>query len=271
LTTLGSRLTGQRVLVVGASSGIGRATATGAAAEGAVVVAAARRIDRLKELEDIIPLQCDVTNADDIDALVAGAVEEMGGLDAVVYSAGKTKLQALENGRYEDWIEIFSTNVFGATQVTRAALPHLLAKGSQGRVMVLTSDSAEIPYPGLIPYSTSKSALRAYAVGLAAEFTDLRVTDVFVGPTAGTEVSSDDDPELFMEWLPRWHAMGLMRYQTIQVGEVAGTIIDTLASDSPPSFLQATGPRSSQTLEEIFAQAPDDQPAVGSALKSDHQ
>jgi NAD(P)-dependent dehydrogenase (short-subunit alcohol dehydrogenase family) len=271
LTTSDSRLTGQRILVVGASSGIGRATANAAAAEGAVVVAAARRIDRLRELEDIIPFQCDVTSADDVNAVVAGAVEQLGGLDAVVYSAGKTRLQTLDNGSYEDWIEIFSTNVFGATQVIRAALPHLRAEGSQGRVMLLTSDSTEMPYPGLILYSTSKSALRAYAVGLASEFSELRVTDVFIGPTAGTEVSSDDDPKLFMEWIERWYAMGLMRYEMLQAEEVAAMIIDALASDSPPAFLRATGPKSSQSVDDIFAQAPDDQPAVGSALKSDSE
>jgi NADP-dependent 3-hydroxy acid dehydrogenase YdfG len=271
LTTSESRLAGQRILVVGASSGIGRAIARAAAGEGAVVVAAARRVDRLKELEGIIPLQCDVTNSGDVDALVTGAVEAMGGLDAVIYSAGRTKLLPLDQGHYEDWLDLFSTNLFGATQVTRAALPHLRAEGSQGRVLLLTSDSAEMPYPGLIIYSTSKAALRAYAVGLAAECRDLRVTEVFIGPTAGTEVSTDDDPEAMMAWMPLWFEMGLMRYQMLQAEDVASMVVDALVADSPPAVLLATGPRGSQTMEEVMALAPDDQPGIGTALKSDRE
>jgi NADP-dependent 3-hydroxy acid dehydrogenase YdfG len=128
-----------------------------------------------------------------------------------------------------------------------------------------------MPYPGLIVYSTSKSALRAYAVGLAAEYPGLRVTEVFVGPTAGTEVSADDDPEAFMTWMPRWFEMGLMRYSLLQAEDVASMVVDALITDSPPAVLLATGPRGTQTMEEQMALAPDDQPAIGSALKSDRE
>jgi NADP-dependent 3-hydroxy acid dehydrogenase YdfG len=236
--------------------------------EGATVVAAARRLDRLEELDGAIPLACDVTKPGEVEALVEKAVEQMGGLDTVVYATGLSRLHGLDEAKYEDWLELFSTNLFGAAALTRAALPHLLASGSHGRAVFLTSDSADRPYPGLVVYGTSKSALRAYAQGLAAEFSDLRVTEVVIGATAGTEVANNFDPDLFGEWLPRWYEQGYMRYELLQVDDVSPMIIDVLQADSPPAVLRATGPEASQTQEEAQALAPPDQPVVGSALKA---
>ena len=90
-------------------------------------------------------------------------MERLGGLDALVYTAGLSRINPLHEASLDDWAELFGTNVFGAAVVTRAALPHLLADGSQGRALYLTSDSAEKPYPGLVLYSSAKAAILASA------------------------------------------------------------------------------------------------------------
>jgi NADP-dependent 3-hydroxy acid dehydrogenase YdfG len=257
---------GQRTVVLGASSGIGRGLAVRLAQQGATVVAAARRLDRLAELPDVTPMACDVTASGQAEALVASAVEHMGGLDALVYAAGLSRLHRLEHADLSDWLELYAINLFGAALLTRAALPHLLADGSQGRAVYLSSDSADRAYPGLVIYGTTKAALSSYAQGLASEFTSLRVTEILVGPTAGTEVADQFDPVLFGEWLPRWFEQGFVRYDMLQVDDVAAMIVEALDAADPPPRVMATGAEGGQSLSEAEQAAPDDQSPVGSAL-----
>ena len=259
-------VSGQRIIVVGASSGIGRGLAASLAEQGATVVAAARRLDRLTELTGVVPIACDVTVDGQVEALVASAVEQMGGLDALVYAAGLSRLHRLEHTDLSDWQELYSINLFGAALLTQAALPHLLADGSQGRAVYLSSDSADRPYPGLVIYGSSKAALSSYTRGLASEFTSLRVTEILVGPTAGTEVANHFDPDLFGEWLPRWFEQGFIRYDMLQVDDVASMIVEALNAADPPPRVMATGAEGGQSLTEAEQAAPDDQPPVGSAL-----
>jgi NAD(P)-dependent dehydrogenase (short-subunit alcohol dehydrogenase family) len=265
LPTTGS-VPGQRVLVVGASSGIGRGLAVELAAQGAVVAAAARRAERLSELPGVVPLPCDVTSPAAVNAMVDAAVERLGGLDALVYTAGLSRINPLHEAGLDDWAELFGPNVFGAAVVTRAALPHLLADGSQGRAVYLTSDSAEKPYPGLVLYSSAKAALSAYALGLASELPALKVTEVVVGPTAGTEVANHFDPEAFGVWATRWFDEGYVRYEMLQVADVVPMIVDTLAADAPPARVRATGAPATSTIDEAREAAGPDQPVLGSAI-----
>jgi NAD(P)-dependent dehydrogenase (short-subunit alcohol dehydrogenase family) len=257
---------GQRVIVVGASSGIGRGLAAALAQHGALVVGAARRVDRIKELQGVTPVGCDVTTRGDVESLVETAVEVLGGLDALVYATGLGRLNPLDRAEYDEWIELFSTNLFGAALLTKAALPHLLAEGSQGRALYLSSDSADKPYPGLVVYGSSKAALSAYASGLASEFPSLRVSEILVGPTAGTEVANHFDPDLFGELLPKWFEQGFVRFDMLQVDDVTSMIIAALAAEDPPARVMATGAEGSQTIEAAASVAPTDQAAVGSAL-----
>jgi NADP-dependent 3-hydroxy acid dehydrogenase YdfG len=255
--------------VVGASSGIGRGLAVELAAQGAVVAAAARRADRLKELPDVFPLPCDVTSSAAADAMVEAAAERLGGLDTLVYTAGLSRINPLHEASFDDWVELFAANVFGAAIVTRAALAHLLADGSQGRAVYLSSDSAERPYPGLVLYCSAKAALSAYALGLANEFSALKVTEVVVGPTAGTEVANHFDPEAFGVWASRWFDEGYVRYEMLQVIDVVQMIVDTLMAGAPAAQVRATGAPAAATIEEARELAGPDQPGLGSAIAAD--
>src|SRR5687768_3681854 len=123
-------LEGSRVLVVGASSGIGRVLGLQAAAAGASVAFAARR----RELVDSaaaeagggsVGLVCDVRDEASCAAVVADAVAALGGIDAVVYATAIDVLVRIADAPASVWADTFATNVFGAGLITAAALPHL--------------------------------------------------------------------------------------------------------------------------------------------------
>ena len=232
-----------RVLVVGASSGIGATTATVVAGLGARVVGAARRVDRVGALGGVTAVACDVRDAAACDEAVGWAARTLGGLDALVYATGITGLTPLDTAGPELWTEIFATNLFGAAMVTRAALPHLRADGSDGRAVFLSSDSAAKPFPGLVAYGASKSALSAFSQGLASEFPDLLVTEVVVGPTIDTEAADRFDADQFGPWFERWTNEGFMRYGYQASAAVAAVIVDTLRSQRPgPAVTAAAEP-----------------------------
>lgn len=227
-----------RVLVLGASSGIGASAAKALVDSGARVVGAARREARVAELEGVTAKACDVSVPEDCDRVVAAAVEQLGGLDALVYAAGVTWITPLDSTGPERWSEIFSTNLFGAAMVTRAAMPHLLSETSDNRAVYLTSDSVEMPYPGLVAYGASKAALRAYCQGLAGEFAGLRVTEIMVGPTIDTEMGERFD-ETIVGWLARWTDEGYIRFGYQLSADVARVIVDTLRSQAPEGRVTA--------------------------------
>jgi NADP-dependent 3-hydroxy acid dehydrogenase YdfG len=229
------------VLIVGASSGIGREIAAQLVAAGACVAGAARRVERLESLPGVAGFYCDVRDPVQCEAVVAATCDHLGGLDALIYAAGLSRITPLHRAGIEDWQAVFETNVFGAALVTRAALPFLLASPNQGSAMLLSSDSSDLAYPGLVAYSASKAALSRFCQGLAAEVPELKVCEVVVGPTLGTEVSDDFDPVDFQEWAPRWFDGGFVRYEMQQPSDVAAAILAALLAESLPARLVAAG------------------------------
>jgi NADP-dependent 3-hydroxy acid dehydrogenase YdfG len=225
-------LEGYRILVVGASSGIGRSVGVQAALAGASVAFAARRVERLEEAVELaggksFAFPLDVRN----DAECARAVEEtatrFGGIDAVVYATGMSPLFRLSDADGDLWRQLIETNVIGAAMVSRAALPHLEA--SSGRLLFLGSSSVGTPYPGLVAYATSKAALHEYARGLRNEFPWLRVTNFVVGPTI-SEFGNDWNQEVAGEMFGRWMAEGYPCGDVMEVEDMADQVIRVLAS-----------------------------------------
>lgn len=198
-----------------------------------------RRETRIAELDGVVPVACDVGAADQCDRAVEFAVATLDGLDALVYATGTTGLTPLDSAGPEEWTQIFTTNLFGAAMVCRASLPHLRGKGSDGRAVFLSSDSAAKPYPGLVAYAASKAALGAFCQGLASEFADLRVTEVMVGPTVDTEVAEHFDPDEFSRWYTRWCDEGFVRYGYQVSADVAAVILDTLRTEQPGALVIA--------------------------------
>jgi NAD(P)-dependent dehydrogenase (short-subunit alcohol dehydrogenase family) len=200
-------LTGRRVLVVGASSGVGRALGLRAAQAGARVVFAARRVERCAEAareagNDALALRCDVRDAAACKALIHGVEHAFGGLDALLYATGLSPLAMLESATAEEWQEVLAANVIGASLVTAAALPALRA--SQGRAVYISSYSVRMPLPGLGLYRVSKVALDALIECWRMEHPDVDFTRVVVGNTGGTEFAASWGPERLRAALGVW-------------------------------------------------------------------
>ena len=147
---MSGRLDGTTVIVTGASSGIGEATARALAAEGATVALLARRRERLEELATELPRSSvhpvDVTDDDALHAAVAAVVEQHGGLDVLVNNAGFGSWGPAAESDVADWRTMIDVNLTGVLSTTHAALPHLAtaAGGPRGVADVAAADEAQV-------------------------------------------------------------------------------------------------------------------------------
>jgi NADP-dependent 3-hydroxy acid dehydrogenase YdfG len=226
-------MAGRRVVVVGASSGIGEATARRAADAGAKVVVAARRTERLKALCDpgrdaVTAVHCDVTDPNDCTAVVSAAVMAMGGIDDIVYAAGVSDLALVKDTPQSEWLRILKTNVIGLALVFAAAHEHLVS--SRGHMLVISSISVLRPKPGLVPYGASKAAVHKLVEGLRTENPKIAFTIVTIGPTGQGEFGSNFDPLLSAELRQQWKDGGFLAPGQMAADEVADRIVDCLAA-----------------------------------------
>jgi len=159
------------VLITGASSGIGEATARLFAAKGWNVVASARAVERIggwANQPNIARLAMDVTDEAGVRMAVARAAECFGGLDALVNNAGAGLAGAFESISEADLKAVFDVNLFGPARTIRAAIPHLRACGS-GVVVNVTSITGRIGLPFMAPYDSTKFALEGLSESLSYE------------------------------------------------------------------------------------------------------
>jgi NAD(P)-dependent dehydrogenase (short-subunit alcohol dehydrogenase family) len=200
-------LSGRRVLVVGASSGLGREIARQADEAGASVALAARRRERLAQAvaalrNKAIAVACDVTRPDHCERAVSESVAALGGLDALVYTSASSPLALLEEASFDDWNRTLQTNVVGAALVARAAVPHLRA--SRGRAVFISSYAVRTCMLGLSLYRVSKLALDGLIECLRDEHRDVDFTRVVVGNTVGTEFGLGWDPARMARIMALW-------------------------------------------------------------------
>ncbi len=166
------------LLITGASSGIGAATAR-AAAPGYRLVLAARREEELRELaaelggeERAIAVRCDVTEWDQVEAMTATALERFGRIDAVFANAGFGAARGFLEESPEHWRSMVLTNVYGVALTIRATLPHLLERGD-GHFLVTSSIAGRRVLPGSL-YSATKWAATAIGEALRQELRQMR-------------------------------------------------------------------------------------------------
>lgn len=182
-----------RALVTGASSGIGRATVQHLVRAGYRVVATARRADRLATLAaetGCDTFVADLTDPDQVTAL-AEHVRAGGPLKSLVNVAGGgIGVDSVEDGRPEEWAQMYELNVLATLRVTQALLPHLRADGG-GDILVVTSTAAIAPYPGGAGYTAAKHAERMIPATLRLELVGepIRVIDIQPGMVATEEFS----------------------------------------------------------------------------------
>ncbi len=227
-----------RVVIVGASSGLGRCIATGLGQGGASVALLARREDRLANAAreaggDAVPIRCDVTDEQSCRGAIAEAAERLGGIDGLVYATGIGALALLVDLDAETWQRSFATNVTGASLVTAAALPHLERSGGTAAYLTSVSASETPPWPGLGAYAVSKAALDKLVEAWRGEHPQVGFTRLVVGECAGgegeslTEFSAAWDPDLATEMLPIWMAREYMTGALMDVAELV-RVVDTV-------------------------------------------
>jgi NAD(P)-dependent dehydrogenase (short-subunit alcohol dehydrogenase family) len=223
-------LEGKRVLVVGASAGVGRGIAIASVQRGGTVVLSARRKanldDAIAEAGGGIAITADVCKDGDCARLVAEAVKTMGGLDFLVYCTGAAPLQRIKDTTPEEWAFTWNTNVVGFNEVMRAALPHLRP---ESLVLVLSSESAHVVYPGLVAYAASKAALESLIIGWRNEHPGLRICCIPIGATQPTEFAASHDMALLTELIPAWVRQGAMRAEIMETSVASAAIVDMLA------------------------------------------
>lgn len=222
-------LSSARVLVVGASAGIGRAFARSAIAQGAQVCVAARRRDALESLcteaGGGTPLAGDLTDPASCQRIVAGAVDAMGGIDLILHAAGTGTLATMANPDPQRWAQAYAVNVVGPTVLTAAALAHL---APDGVVAFLSSESTGETRWGLGLYAASKAALDATIRQWRVEHPDRRFVRVVMGATMPTEFGSDFDAELLGTAFERWTAAGISM-TAMETDDVGRHLAETFA------------------------------------------
>ena len=190
------------VLITGASSGIGEATARVLARAGHVVVLGARRADRLAALVTEIrdaggqafSRQLDVTSAAQVASFVEAARADHGRVDVIVNNAGLMPLSPLEAGKLEEWDRMIDVNVRGVLHGIRAGLPVMREQGFGQFVNVASTGAREV-VPTAAVYCATKYAVWAITEGLRKEVGDaIRVTTISPGVTTSELASTISDP-----------------------------------------------------------------------------
>jgi NADP-dependent 3-hydroxy acid dehydrogenase YdfG len=231
------RLDGPVALVTGASSGIGEATARIRAAQGAAVVVAARRKDRLDALATEITaaggaalaVECDVTVQDEAFALVERAVDELGRLDTLVNNAGVMLLGPVVDAPIDEWNRMVALNVNGLLYCAHASLPHLLraAEDSARRVADLVNISSvagRVARLGSGVYNLTKHGVGAFSESLRQEVTGRHVRVSLVEPGAvSTELGSHVREEVRATLLKRF--AGIERLEADDIADAIGYIV----------------------------------------------
>lgn len=233
----------RRVVVIGASAGIGRAAAVSLARAGASLVVAARRAAQLEEVVreagagSAIPL--DLCDPAACAAFGEAAAAALGGpIEAVLFTAGTAPLEHVERLDAEQWARTLNTNVVALNLLVSSLLPHL----SPGAlVAALSSEAVHAPRFGLAAYGASKAALEHSLRSWRLEHPEVRFSTITVGATMPTEFGDAFDPEILTAALEAWAVQGLAQAEfmtTDDVGELLAELVATALSHPEISMEQ---------------------------------
>lgn len=173
------------VLVTGASSGIGKATAKTLIEEGYIVYVAARRVEKMDDLKALgaHPLKMDITKEEDIEAVVETITQAHGGVDILINNAGFGMYGAMEDTTLDDARYQFEVNLFGLARLTQAVLPHMRTQGF-GKIVNLSSMGGKIYFPLGTWYHATKHALEGWSDALRLEVAPFGIDVIIIEPGA---------------------------------------------------------------------------------------
>ncbi|HUE58493.1 MAG TPA: SDR family NAD(P)-dependent oxidoreductase [Acidimicrobiales bacterium] len=233
---MGFDFNGQRVLVTGASSGIGAELAEALARRGAVLALCARREDRLREtLERCLTHSpdsrmwvCDLAEPDAVEQLAADVTNAFGGVDILVNNAGVPKRRHVKDLDADTVTRVMAINYLSPIRLTLALLPSMLER-DYGRIVNISSVAAVLSSPGEAAYDASKAALSSFSEAMAIDLwnTGVKVLVVYPG-VIDTELFTipDNDPLI-------------PGVDSIPASEVGAAVIDALDNDAHQVFVPA--------------------------------
>lgn len=188
---MSNNIEGKVVVITGASSGNGEATARHLSSQGAIVVLGARRVDRIKSLaEDItriggkaLAVPTDVTQVDQVKRLVDTAVQTYGRVDVMINNAGLMPHSPLERLKIDDWDRMIDVNLKGVLYGIAAALPYM-KKQKAGHVINVSSVAGHKVRPGSAVYAATKTAVLVISEGLRQEVKPYNIRTTVISPGA---------------------------------------------------------------------------------------
>ena len=190
---------------MGASSGIGAATSRLLAKDNAKLVIAARRLNRLEEIQKDFPgkidaYKADVTKFEDVKNVIDKTVEKYGRIDVLYNNAGIMPTAPLIEGRRDEWQNMLQINIMGVLNGIAAALPYM-AKAKSGHIITTDSVAGHVVGPDSAVYSGTKFAVRAIMDGLRQEQAENNIKTTIISPgSTGTELFNsinDSDQKKF--------------------------------------------------------------------------
>lgn len=222
-------------IVTGASSGIGYATALSLAKAGAKVAVAARRTERLEQLQNEIKksggeclvVSCDVTKRKDCYALIDATMKKWNRIDILVNNAGIMPLSFVKSLKVDEWEQMVDVNIKGVLFCTAAAIPHMVSQNS-GHIVNLSSIAGRVVFAAGSVYCATKYAVRAFSEGLRQELSvrhNIRVTTIEPGIVATelTNTITEKSLESFLKYA--------QTIDTLKSEDIANAIM--FAVDSP--------------------------------------
>jgi NADP-dependent 3-hydroxy acid dehydrogenase YdfG len=188
---MSNNIEGKVVVITGASSGLGEATARHLSAQGVTVVLGARRAERLQALVEeltasgakALAVATDVTRREEVKRLVDTAVETYGRIDVIINNAGLMPHSPLERLKVEDWDRMIDVNIKGVLYGIAAALPHMIERKS-GHFINVSSVAGHKVRPGSAVYAATKSAVLMISEGLRQEVKPYNIRTTVISPGA---------------------------------------------------------------------------------------
>jgi NAD(P)-dependent dehydrogenase (short-subunit alcohol dehydrogenase family) len=246
---------GRPVVVTGASSGIGRATALAFAALGHPIVLGARRVERCEETAQEIrraggtasSVALDLRETDSIVAFAEAAVAALGRVDVLVSCAGDVLPETVVGTPPEDFAAQVQINLLGAQHLVSLIAPQMIER-REGDLVLVTSDVVRSPRPTMASYVSSKGGLEGLARALQMELegTGVRASIVRPGPTL-TGMGMEWPAEVLGPVLDEWKRWGLVRHAGYLSAEAVAQAVVTVATQPPGTHL---------TLVEVEPEAP---------------
>lgn len=212
-------------VITGAGGGIGRATAIELAGAGYRVVLAGRDANALEETLRAVggrglAVPTDVTRSDQVDRLIAAALDRFARVDAIVNNAGVAPVRSIAMMTDEEWMEVFKTNLYATFFATRAAWPVFERQGG-GVVVNISSAAARDPFPGFAAYGAAKAGLNLFGLAAAREGAPVGIRVHTIAPGA-VETAMFRRLRTPREWPPE---------RTLDPAEVARVVLQCVRGD----------------------------------------